>query len=784
MSSPESPKKDGTDGAPPPLPPLKAIAGSKDGDDEPLDAEATALEETRRAESSALALRLAQLTASKGGGAVALDHDLPPVRSDIWDSSGRDPRFFFADGTRTPRGKARAFMDSTPMTILMVTATFWALFAVDIMLLALPREADDWVLGILFFFFIVFVFEFPTLLWIEGKSYLEFYFWLDIFTTVSLLPDVLLLFRDVEENGVLDILTLARAGRAARASSRAARVVRFVKTLSKGKKKSVAAEDFEQTDLDEDEDDLLQSEVSVKFTEATTRRVVGIILLVLIMLAMLDLITPGDWTTAETASKGALEQLALSHQAIAIGEANPAEWRATYLNPFLDTFPESAVLVFNGQPVYTEDISHLRNREVATYDEQPSYKADFNIRSTTRLLAGINLILVCCIIIILAVGNLFFITKADSLVISPVERMAAICRKLVKNPLAQLKGNIYASGETGVVLQMLAKLVGLIQTGFGEAGSRIIAQNLSDEGALNIMVPGIRVDGIYGFCDVRNFTNITEVIGPDCMFLTNTIAEIVHGNTHRRFGSANKNIGDAFLLVWKLWTKPAWKALGRRVDKLPSISKVAASSLNAFLHTIKDMDDSQILAEIGKRAPRFAPIKMGYGLHTGYAIEGAVGSSYKIDASYLSPHLNLASRLEGLTKSYGVPILTSGEFYALLPDSWKAKMRLVDIITVKGSETPLEIYVIDDITPVADDHIMDPPQSPKAPPQVTHRAVHVEGIAAFRKGDWPKARELFQLYDERTGGDRPSQVLLEWMEELGNKVPASFAGFRVLTSKG
>jgi class 3 adenylate cyclase len=43
-------------------------------------------------------------------------------------------------------------------------------------------------------------------------------------------------------------------------------------------------------------------------------------------------------------------------------------------------------------------------------------------------------------------------------------------------------------------------------------------------------------------------------------------------------------------------------------------------------------------------------VKMGFGLHVGWSIEGAIGSNYKIDASYLSPNVNMASRLEGATK--------------------------------------------------------------------------------------------------------------------------------------
>lgn len=56
-------------------------------------------------------------------------------------------------------------------------------------------------------------------------------------------------------------------------------------------------------------------------------------------------------------------------------------------------------------------------------------------------------------------------------------------------------------------------------------------------------------------------------------------------------------------------------------------------------------------------------IKMGFGLHLGWAIEGAIGSHFKIDASYLSPNVNMASRLNAATKQFGVPILFSGQLH-------------------------------------------------------------------------------------------------------------------------
>jgi len=56
-------------------------------------------------------------------------------------------------------------------------------------------------------------------------------------------------------------------------------------------------------------------------------------------------------------------------------------------------------------------------------------------------------------------------------------------------------------------------------------------------------------------------------------------------------------------------------------------------------------------------------VKMGFGLHIGWGIEGAIGSEFKIDASYLSPNVNMASRLEAASKMFGVPILISSRLY-------------------------------------------------------------------------------------------------------------------------
>jgi class 3 adenylate cyclase len=152
------------------------------------------------------------------------------------------------------------------------------------------------------------------------------------------------------------------------------------------------------------------------------------------------------------------------------------------------------------------------------------------------------------------------------------------------------------------------------------------------------------------------------------MIFVNNIAEIVHSLTDRYEGAANKNIGDAFLLVWKMREdKFVINADGScEFPDKQYTSNLADLSLITFVKIqIKINRVPKILAyrkdeRLQKRLSGYK-VKMGFGLHIGWGIEGAIGSEFKIDASYLSPNVNMASRLEAATKQYGVPLLISSD---------------------------------------------------------------------------------------------------------------------------
>ena len=223
-----------------------------------------------------------------------------------------------------------------------------------------------------------------------------------------------------------------------------------------------------------------------------------------------------------------------------------------------------------------------------------------------------------------------------------------------------------ATYETTILEKTIIKIGALLALGFGEAGSEIIAQNMSKSGEVDPMIPGKKIVAIFGFCDIRNFTDATEILQEDVMVFVNEIAEIVHSLVDHFSGAANKNIGDAFLLVWKFPenevkpdpNNPSMLVLSesRQVKQIADMSVISFMKIVAGINLSKKLKKYKEHKGLNERMPNYA-VRMGFGLHIGWAIEGAIGSEFKIDASYLSPNVNMASRLEAATKQFGVPIL-------------------------------------------------------------------------------------------------------------------------------
>jgi len=107
--------------------------------------------------------------------------------------------------------------------------------------------------------------------------------------------------------------------------------------------------------------------------------------------------------------------------------------------------------------------------------------------------------------------------------------------------------------ETVVLERAIVKIGHLLALGLGEAGSLIIGQNMTHGGDFDPIIPGTKTYCIFGFCIIDEFVPTTEALQTDIMGYVNKIAEITHSCVDRYGGSTNKNIGEAFLCVWKFY---------------------------------------------------------------------------------------------------------------------------------------------------------------------------------------------------------------------------------------
>ena len=374
----------------------------------------------------------------------------------------------------------------------------------------------------------------------------------------------------------------------------------------------------------------------------------------------------------------------------------------------------------------TTDLTEMRNSEYSTVLDETDNKLEFiavySIRKAVVLESVINVARTFFVIVVLAIAFIYFNNTTNRLVLNPIERMLEKVRLIATNPLAAASDQFEMAGamsmmakmstkkekhkelETQILEQAITKIGHLLAIGFGDAGTTIIAKNMNSAGDMNPMTPGQKTYAIFGFCDIHHFNDLTEVLQTDICTFVNLIAEITHSQTTKYGGAPNKNIGEAFILVWKYKNPEEFKNKeGIEIkDLLISLGnrQIADMALFAFLKVITKIHKySHIVKynmdkDIQEAIPDYK-VKMGFGLHTGWAIEGAIGSFFKIDASYLSPNVNMAARLESSSKQYKVPLLVSGDFYEVLTKDVKNLCREIDTVTVKGSIRPVRLFTVD-----------------------------------------------------------------------------------------
>lgn len=226
------------------------------------------------------------------------------------------------------------------------------------------------------------------------------------------------------------------------------------------------------------------------------------------------------------------------------------------------------------------------------------------------------------------------------------------------------------------------------------------------------------------FCDVRGFTAIAELYKDDPQGLTALINRLFTPLTNdilERHGTIDKYMGDAIMAFWN----------APLADSCHEVN--ACDAAVAMLDSLRELNE-QRQQEAGNDHS-VAPLKVGIGLNTGVCVVGNFGSDLHFNYSALGDPVNLASRLEGLTKQYGVPLII-GERTAQAVRTRFAVFE-VDHLQVKGKQDLERVFTVLGRADVAT-------SSDFATLSERNEAM----LAAYRSGEWSQALEMILLCRE------------------------------------
>lgn len=250
------------------------------------------------------------------------------------------------------------------------------------------------------------------------------------------------------------------------------------------------------------------------------------------------------------------------------------------------------------------------------------------------------------------------------------------------------------------------------------------------------------IDATLFFSDIRDFTSLSESMTPEQAFgFINDYLRRVGPAVREWRGMVDKYIGDAVMALFPHSPDDAVRA-----------SLEVFRRLNAF-------NDE-------RRAAKQTPIRIGIGLHTGRVMLGIIGEEARVNATVISDNVNLASRIEGLTKLYRIPMLISQDTLEALQDKQLVNVRFVDKVQVKGRLTPVKIW-----------EVIDAESVELQAAKLQYRWDFLEAVQLYYEQRFQEAAEMFTQLRKTATEDQAYRIYFERCQEamrLG--VPAGWDG--------
>ena len=235
------------------------------------------------------------------------------------------------------------------------------------------------------------------------------------------------------------------------------------------------------------------------------------------------------------------------------------------------------------------------------------------------------------------------------------------------------------------------------------------------------------------FSDIRDFTTLSESMTPEDNFkfinayLSRMEPAIIENN-----GFIDKYIGDAIMALFS----------GSADD--------AVNAGIAMLHRLAEYNQHRINSG-------YPPIKIGMGINTGSLILGTVGGKNRMDGTVISDAVNLASRLEDLTKYYGVSLLISHHTLTRLHNSTDYSIRFIEKVKVKGKSKAVAVFEVFD---------GDEPKIKES--KLATKSIFEEGLFLYYQHSMKEAVERFEQVLNINPSDKVAQIYLKRCHEEYN----------------
>jgi adenylate cyclase len=273
---------------------------------------------------------------------------------------------------------------------------------------------------------------------------------------------------------------------------------------------------------------------------------------------------------------------------------------------------------------------------------------------------------------------------------------------------------LLTAGITFYVYRQVEMQRGEIRNAFGRYLAPAVVEDII-AGPAKLTLGGEVRELTLMFCDVRDFTSISE--GLTANELTTFIKELLTPLSNiilRERGTIDKYMGDG---IMAFWNAPL------------DVSDHAQRACRSAIEMVGKMTDlNRHWRERARTAGRrFDDIRIGIGINTGDCCVGNLGSEQRFDYSAIGDEVNVTSRLEGLTKLYGVPVVLGETTVVQCPELTFLEL---DLIQVKGRARPTRIFALADVL------------SCGAAAMARLRPLHEEFLCAYRVQKWGESEML------------------------------------------